>query len=758
MKSLTSKFASARGWALFLILFLGAGLFVAACGDEDVPTPTAPAPTPPAPPPAPAPEPEPEPEPPAVPVGLRISASGVDSITWTWNAVEGATGYVVQSNMDEMWDETDTVMFGLVPFTTETTYTRTGLEPGTTVYARVAAAAGTADAPLVSNFSTHVTGMTMAAAPTRPPAPTNVRVTGQTDTTMTWRWNTVEGAAGYQVQHSDDATITDDAPTAFSSTTTYTASNLPSRAARYVRVRAYFGALSEPLFGDWSATAEGTTERPPPPPEPTQLDAPTGVTAGSATRTTIDVSWNDVDEAGSYTVQQSAAGAAFTGASCDGGNSEVTGTSCTAEGLAQGISYQFRVRANADDDDLANSAWSSATPALDTTGRREEPVPSGDDDLGISWESDDTSITWSWDAASDRRIQYQVALLADPRNTPDSTDARPKCPSLAMGPAAGEFGLGDTIRDEWFAKEPTFAKTLSVALGEVFGLCVVGTWDTDTGPQYGDVSLVWAAAPPAIGAVPDGAGRIMAGVVDDDRESKSINWFVALDSGFKYSVKTASATSGSSSSLSCASSDLSGNTVWEGVSAGRRFELTNPKDYTGYIACAKASNGQGESEWEQIGDDTYVTRPGAPQSVRYDSPNSTKTSTSITSEWTFSGSSTLPMDPGDYTAKVLVWVGTTVDAQLSAPNPSGARLPTESECEAGVPLTGFHTALFSPSAIEEVGSGKFSFTAEISILEPEQTYRIYACVQAQVQRDSTTLGGLWARGGSTSVKTDPAPE
>ena len=365
-----------------------------------------------------------------MPVGLRISASGVDSITWTWNAVEGATGYVVQSNMDEMWDETDTVMFGLVPFTTETTYTRTGLEPGTTVYARVAAAAGTADAPLVSNFSTHVTGMTMAAAPTRPPAPTNVRVTGQTDTTMTWRWNVVEGAAGYQVQHSDDATITDDAPTAFSSTTTYTASNLPSRAARYVRVRAYFGALSEPLFGDWSATAEGTTERPPPPPEPTQLDAPTGVTAGSATRTTIDVSWNDVDEAGSYTVQQSAAGAAFTGASCDGGNSEVTGTSCTAEGLEQGNSYQFRVRANADDDDLANSAWSSATPALDTTGRREEPVLSGDDDLGTSWESDDMSITWSWDASSDRRIQYQVALLAETGNTDFTAVRTQSVPSL----------------------------------------------------------------------------------------------------------------------------------------------------------------------------------------------------------------------------------------------------------------------------------------------------------------------------------------
>ena len=132
-----------------------------------------PAPTTPAPPPAPppAPEPEPAPEPPATPTGLMVSASTTSSITWTWNAVEGAIGYVVQANMDEMWDETDTVMFNGVPFTTMTTYTASDLAAGTTVYVRVAAAAGTPAAPLVSDFSTHVTGMAMAAALAAPRQP-----------------------------------------------------------------------------------------------------------------------------------------------------------------------------------------------------------------------------------------------------------------------------------------------------------------------------------------------------------------------------------------------------------------------------------------------------------------------------------------------------------------------------------------------------------------------------------------------------------
>ena len=48
---------------------------------------------------------------PATPTGLMVSETTETSITWTWNASEGATGYVVQANMDEMWDATDTVLF-----------------------------------------------------------------------------------------------------------------------------------------------------------------------------------------------------------------------------------------------------------------------------------------------------------------------------------------------------------------------------------------------------------------------------------------------------------------------------------------------------------------------------------------------------------------------------------------------------------------------------------------------------------------------
>ena len=393
MKSLTSRFASARGWALFLILFLGAGLFVAACGDEEVPTPTTPAPTPPPPAPEPEPEPEPTPEPPAVPVGLRISASGVDSITWTWNAVEGATGYVVQSNMDEMWDETDTVLFGLVPVTTETTYTRTGLEPGTTVYARVAAAAGTAEAPLVSAFSTHVTGMTMAAEPEPPPAPANVRLKAKGSSFIEWEWDEVSGAGGYESEFSTGGT-------SFGaleqhggvSSTSRRVSNLAAAAAGHLRVRSYTGSGTgaDTLRGDWSASDRQTTDEAAAA-VAVALDAPENFRSTGRDEDSITLQWDDVDDAASYLAEQRTGGGSWTDASCSGSDNEVDETECVATGLSPGIEYDFRVRAvpASSDDTRTLSDWTDDISVATTGTAPPPPVMAGDDELNVRWTSEE---------------------------------------------------------------------------------------------------------------------------------------------------------------------------------------------------------------------------------------------------------------------------------------------------------------------------------------------------------------------------------
>ena len=264
MKSLTSKFASARGWALLLTLFLGAGLFVVACGDEDVPTPTTPAPTPPAPTPTPPPpEPEPAPEPPAVPVGLRISASGMDFIEWSWNAVEGVSGYDVQYSANEAFTDEDETIARTAE---EISYRREGLEAGASAFLRVRAAAGTGEERVTSDWSTHVTGMTAEPEPELPPAPAapaNLRLKERGSDFIEWEWDEVPGADGYESQFSaDGVSFVALQPHAGVSNTSRTVSNLAAEAAGHLRVRSYTGSGTgaDTVRGDWSASDRQTTD------------------------------------------------------------------------------------------------------------------------------------------------------------------------------------------------------------------------------------------------------------------------------------------------------------------------------------------------------------------------------------------------------------------------------------------------------------------------------------------------------------------
>ena len=157
--------ALGRKWAT-LIGIAVLGLLFATCGG-DKPTAPAPAPTTPAPPPAARPQP---PLPPPAPTGLHVSATTTDSVTWTWTGAEGATAYEVQISDNAVFDDTDAIK----P-TTETSYTGTGLSPETVWHLRVRAIMGTVEAPVVSAWSSHATGM--AGIPPPPPGAVQLTIT-----------------------------------------------------------------------------------------------------------------------------------------------------------------------------------------------------------------------------------------------------------------------------------------------------------------------------------------------------------------------------------------------------------------------------------------------------------------------------------------------------------------------------------------------------------------------------------------------------
>ena len=285
--------ASSRLRVLPLLLAaVGLSILIPACGDEEVPAPTTPAPAPTPTPPAPAPE--PAPDPPAVPTGLQISARGENFIEWSWTPVPEVSGYDVQYSTNEAFTDEDEVIERTAE---QISYRREDLAAETPGYLRVRSAAGTGDDRVTSGWSTHVTGMTTAAEPTAPAAPTNVRVTSKGSDYLVWSWDEVPGAAGYHAQHSGTSAFSDDSRELYpSGTTTGRITGLEAGTDRYLRVRAYFGTRSEAVYGPWSATSQGTTESapaPPTPPAPTQLARPTGLTAGTPSRNSIPLEWDE---------------------------------------------------------------------------------------------------------------------------------------------------------------------------------------------------------------------------------------------------------------------------------------------------------------------------------------------------------------------------------------------------------------------------------------------------------------------------------
>ena len=138
---------SARAPVVRVALASCIGIVLLSCGEGAAPTAAPPATPPPA------------PQPLNPPANLRVSAAGEGFVEWSWNAVPGAIAYVVQVSTDETFDDSDPIHM-----TVETTFTATGLPPETSVYVRVAAASGTAEAPLVGAWTSQVAGMTLPPA------------------------------------------------------------------------------------------------------------------------------------------------------------------------------------------------------------------------------------------------------------------------------------------------------------------------------------------------------------------------------------------------------------------------------------------------------------------------------------------------------------------------------------------------------------------------------------------------------------------
>lgn len=242
MMQIKGKSASFRGLTLLLALMLGAGLALTGCGDDDAPATPAPAPAP-----TPPPQP-PAPEPPGTPANLRVASTGVDYIEFSWDMVEGATGYVVQMSMME--GDFSSAQQAEV---TGTMHKFTDVAAETAGYGRVRAMNDDG----MSDWSDAVMGMSMAAPlMLGTPMP---RVTSTGPDHIEWSWDAVENALAYQVRVADSMAGLEGASPELIQATMHRVDAEPEM-EMYISVRAGAGTLTSPIVGDWSAPVRGMSD------------------------------------------------------------------------------------------------------------------------------------------------------------------------------------------------------------------------------------------------------------------------------------------------------------------------------------------------------------------------------------------------------------------------------------------------------------------------------------------------------------------
>ena len=330
---------------------------------------------------------------PGAPTSLTATASGTTTIDLSWtapgdNGGSAITGYRIEVSPDgtSSWSNrvADTG-------NTDTAYSHTGLDAGTTRHYRVSAinSVGTGAASNVDDATTD------AAAATEPGAPTSLTATASGTTTIDLSWtapgdNGGSAITGYRIEVSPNGTsswtnrVADTGTTA----TTYSHTGLDAGTTRHYRV----SAINSVGTGAASNVDDATTDA------PTEPGAPTSLTATASGTTTIDLSWTAPgDNGGSaitgYRIEVSPNGASsWTNRVADTGT---TATTYSHTGLDAGTTRHYRVSA-------INSVGTGAASGTDnaTTDDAAATEPGAPTSLTAT-ASGTTMIDLSWTAPGD---------------------------------------------------------------------------------------------------------------------------------------------------------------------------------------------------------------------------------------------------------------------------------------------------------------------------------------------------------------------
>ena len=254
---------------------------------------------------------------PSAPTNVQAVPSSTTSITVSWDAVNGASGY-------QVWRRSSaTGSFTSLGTYTTTSKVSTGLESGKIYYYKVRAYKLVNGVKYYGSFSSVVCMTTKVAKPE------NVKAVSASATSVKITWDAVSGATGYQVCRatSENGSYS---ILGYYTTTSKISKSLTTGTKYFYKVRAYKEVNGEKYFGAYADVVSAI-------PKPSK---PSNVKATVSSATAVTVSWNEVAGATGYEVYR-----------CETSNGTyvklgtLTGTSRKCPGLTSGKTYYFKVRA-----------------------------------------------------------------------------------------------------------------------------------------------------------------------------------------------------------------------------------------------------------------------------------------------------------------------------------------------------------------------------------------------------------------------------
>ncbi len=387
---------------------------------------------------------------PGAPANLTATG-GIASVSLSWDAVTGAIEYRLFRADTANGDFTRIASGATI---TETTYTDTELDNGTTYRYTVRVIDAVGESP----------SSTEASATTRPlPAvPANLTATGGI-ASVSLSWDTVADATSYRVYRANtpNGTLSRIASNTTITETTYTDTGLANNAAYRYTVRAV-NAVGESA----SSTETSATTRPLPV-APANLTATPSAAAGNGEAT---LSWDAVAGATEYRVYR---------ASTSNGtlsrvavNTIITATTYTDIGLATNTTYRYAVRTVDPVGESASSTEASVTTPTPLAAPANLTATAGISQVVLAWDAvtgadeyriyrrrdsafvfvtriaTDTTITTTTytdtSASGGTTYGYTVRAANTAGESQNSSEARVSVPSTPRAPRNLNAAVGDT--------------------------------------------------------------------------------------------------------------------------------------------------------------------------------------------------------------------------------------------------------------------------------------------------------------------------